>query len=144
MRAFPNGPSFAPARVRQFWEKPTLAMAQDLLCGGCLWNAFVAIGRASEVIDVLCHAAANPMLRLAAGILENDFVSAYRSTPSIDISRDILASRPERLLVIRDAASGWTDLGNPNRVLDTLAREKIAPRWLGSIRGVETLVRRED
>jgi len=137
VRAFPNGVSFAAARVRQFWEKPTLAIAHGLFCRGCLWNTFVAIGRASAFIDVLCLAAANPMLRLAAGILENDLVSAYRSTPSIDFSRDILASRPERLLVIRDAASGWTDLGNPNRVLDTLAREKIAPPWLKSIRGVE-------
>ena len=137
VRAVRNGDSFAPARVRQFWEKPTLATAQDLFRRGCLWNTFVTIGRASAFIDVLCNAAANPMIRLTAGILENDLVSAYRSTPPIDFSRDILASQPERLLVIGDAASGWTDLGNPNRVLSTLAREKIAPPWLGSIREPE-------
>ena len=97
----------------------------------------MAVGRASAFIDVLCHAAANPMLRLAAGIAENDLDSAYRSTQPIDFSRDVLASRPERLLVIRDAASGWTDLGNPNRVFDTLARERITPAWLESIPGVE-------
>jgi len=137
VRAFQNGVNFAPARVRQFWEKPTLATAQELFRRGCLWNTFVTIGRASAFIDVLCQAAANPMLRLAAGMLENDLVSAYRSTPAIDFSRDILASQPERLLVIRDTASRWTDLGNPNRVFDTLAREEIAPHWLGSIGGVE-------
>jgi mannose-1-phosphate guanylyltransferase len=136
-RVLPNGVSSAPARVRHFWEKPALAMAQDLLRQGCLWNTFVAIGRASAFIDVLCHAAANPMLRLTAGIVENDLVAAYRSTPSIDFSRDILASLPERFLVIRDGASGWTDLGNPNRVFDTLARERIAPPWLEAIREIE-------
>jgi mannose-1-phosphate guanylyltransferase len=136
-RAFPSGVSFAPARVRQFWEKPTLATAQDLLHRGCLWNTFVTIARVSAFIDVLCHKAANSMIRLAAGIVENDLDSAYRSIPPIDFSRDVLASRPERLLVVRDAASGWTDLGNPNRVFDTLAREGIAPAWLESISGVE-------
>src|SRR5262249_452814 len=132
VRAFSNGVSFVPARVRQFWEKPSLTLAQDLLRRGCLWNTFVAIGRASAFIDVLCHPAASPILRLCACIPETDLVAAYRSIPSIDFSRDILASQPEHLLVIRDGVSGWTDLGNPNRVFDTLAREKIAPPWLGS------------
>jgi mannose-1-phosphate guanylyltransferase len=136
-RAFPNGVSFAPARVRHFWEKPAPATAQDLLRRGCLWNTFVTVGRVTAFIDVLCHVAANSMLRLGAGIIENDLDSAYRSIPPIDFSRDVLASRPERLLVIRDAASGWTDLGNPKRVFDTLARERIAPAWLESIPGVE-------
>jgi hypothetical protein len=98
----------------------------------------VTIGRVSTFIDVLCLAAPNAMLALSAGILENDLDSSYRSIPSIDFSRDVLASQPARLLVIRDAVSGWTDLGNPNRVFDTLARERIAPAWLESIRGVET------
>jgi pimeloyl-ACP methyl ester carboxylesterase len=31
-----NGARFAPARVRQFWEKPTLALAYDLQRRGCL------------------------------------------------------------------------------------------------------------
>jgi len=74
---------------------------------------------------------------LSAGIIENDLDSSYRSVPSIDFSHNVLALRSERLLVIRDALSGWTDLRNPNRVLDTLARERIAPPWLESIGGGE-------
>ena len=136
VQALANGACFAPARVRQFWEKPTLATACDLHNRGCLWNTFVTIGRVSAFIDVLCSAAANPMLRLSAGIVENDLDSAYRSIPAIDFSRDVLASQPERFLVIRDATSGWTDLGNPSRVFDTLERERIAPAWLESTRGV--------
>lgn len=67
---------------------------------GCLWNTFVTVGRVTAFIDVLCHAAANPMLRLAAGIIENGLDSVYRSIPAIDFCRDVLASRPEHLLVI--------------------------------------------
>ncbi|HTF71489.1 MAG TPA: sugar phosphate nucleotidyltransferase, partial [Edaphobacter sp.] len=129
-----NGTRFAPTRVRQFWEKPTLATAQDLLQRGCLWNTFVTIGRVSTFIDVLCQAAPNAMLALSAGILENDLGPSYRSIPCIDFSRDVLASWHERLLAIRDAESGWTDVGSPNRVFDTLAGERIAPAWLESIR----------
>ena len=131
-----NNVRFASARIRQFWEKPASATAQDLLRRGCLWNSFVTIGRVGAFIDVLCQSAPNTMLALSTGILDNDLDSAYRSIPSLDFSRDVLASWPERLLVIRDAVSRWTDLGNPDRVMDTLAREGIAPPWLESIRGV--------
>lgn len=139
VQALANGTRFAPARVRQFWEKPILPAARDLQRRGCLWNTFVTIGRVSTFIDVLCQAAPNAVLALSAGILENDLDSSYRSIPTIDFSRDVLASQPERLLVIRDAVSGWTDLGNPNRVFDTLARERIVPAWLESIRGAKSL-----
>lgn len=136
MPALPNA-RFEPTGVRQFWEKPSLATAQDLLRRGCLWNTFVTIGRVNTFINLLCQAAANAMLTLSAGILENDLDSAYRLIPSIDFSRDVLSCQPEHLVVIRDATSGWTDLGNPKRVFDTLARERIAPAWLESIRGIE-------
>lgn len=140
VQALGRGTSLAPSRVRQFWEKPILATAEDLQRRGCLWNTFVTIGRVSTFVDVLCQAAPSAVISLSSGILENDLDSAYRSIPSIDFSRDVLASQPERLLVIRDAVSGWTDLGSPSRVFDTLARERIAPAWLNSIRGVEAPV----
>ena len=126
--------NFKPARVHHFWEKPTLATAQALLQRGCLWNTFVTIGRVSTFIDVLCQATPNAMQTLSAGIKENDLGSSYRTISPFDFSRDVLASRHDRLLVIRDAVSGWTDLGNPNRILDTLAREGIAPAWLETFR----------
>lgn len=137
VQALTSQARFATARVRQFWEKPVPSAARDLQRRGCLWNTFVTIGRVSAFIDVLCRTAPNAMLTLSAGVLRNELESSYRSIPLIDFSRDVLASQPQSLLVIRDAASGWTDLGNPNRVFDTLARERIAPAWLDSIRGVE-------
>lgn len=137
VRALAKAAPFAPAPVRQFWEKPTLATAQELLRRNCLWNTFVTIGRVSTFIKVLCQAAPNAMFSLSAGILENDLGSSYRLVPSIDFSRDVLASQPERLMVIRDAISGWTDLGNPARVFETLARERIEPSWLESIGGID-------
>src|SRR5262249_2027234 len=121
VQTVPHRFSLTPARVRQFWEKPTLATAQDLLRRGCFWNTFVSIGRVSAFVDALCQAAPNVMLTLSAGIMDDDLDSSYRSIPYLDFSRDVLASWPERLRVIRDAVSGWTDLGNPIRVFDVLA-----------------------
>ncbi|HLH31764.1 MAG TPA: sugar phosphate nucleotidyltransferase [Terriglobia bacterium] len=126
---------FANAPVRQFWEKPDRTTACDLLSRGCLWNTFVTVGRARTIIQALCEVMPNAVPMLSEGILENDLESAFRELPSIDFSRDVLSARPERLVVVRDAASGWTDLGNPHRVFETLKRQRIAPAWLESLAG---------
>jgi mannose-1-phosphate guanylyltransferase len=138
-RAPANGPRLAPARVRQFWEKPALAAAQRLMRRGCLWNTFVTIGRAGAFVDMFHTSAPNVMLILSTGIKASDLDSSYRKIPRVDFSRDVLASQPERLLVIRDAMSGWTDLGTPSRVFDTLSRQGTAPNWLESIHGAGIL-----
>ena len=33
-------------------------------------------------------------------------------------------------MVLADYASGWADLGNPARVMETLERNSIEPDWL--------------
>jgi hypothetical protein len=35
-------------------------------------------------------------------------------------------------LVLRDEVSGWTELGYPARVFDTLVRNRIEPAWLSA------------
>jgi mannose-1-phosphate guanylyltransferase len=124
-----------PTGIRQFWEKPSLLSAQDLLQRGCLWNTFVSIGNVGAFIELLCETAPYAMLSLSAGFSDNDLDSSYRAIQNIDFSRDVLTCSPKRLLVIRDAASGWTDLGTPDRVVNTVARARIAPPWLESIHG---------
>lgn len=101
----------------------------------------MTIGRASAFIEALCQAAPNAMLTLSAGVQNNDLCSAYRLVESIDFSRDVLGAQPGRLVVIPDDVSGWTDLGNPNRVFDALARMKIAPAWLEAVADVKAPVR---
>jgi hypothetical protein len=46
----------------------------------------------------------------------------YGAIGSSDFSRDVLASQPDRLAVVNLRDSGWTDLGQPGRVLDVLGR----------------------
>jgi hypothetical protein len=42
----------------------------------------------------------------------------------------VLARMPERLIVLRDNASGWTDFGSPGRVIDVLTQYGALPSWV--------------
>ena len=46
----------------------------------------------------------------------------YTQIHDTNFSHDVLSQRPEDLMVMRVGNVGWSDLGDPNRVLSTLAR----------------------
>jgi hypothetical protein len=46
----------------------------------------------------------------------------YSRIADSNFSHQVLAVRPEDLMVMRVGDVGWSDLGEPNRVLSTLAR----------------------
>jgi mannose-1-phosphate guanylyltransferase len=108
-------------RVKRFWEKPALPQSQSLLNRGCLWNTFVTLGRASTFLELLRMQAPDVLEEVAAGDGWDDLDAVYRRVRNLDFSREALAPMPQRLLVVRDAGSGWADLGNPTRVFDTFS-----------------------
>jgi mannose-1-phosphate guanylyltransferase len=116
-------------RINRFLEKPALFQAQALLESGCLWNTFVTIGSAATFLELVCSEAPNAVLSVTRALANNDLTSTYAWLPSVDFSRDILARQANRLLVLRDSGSGWTDLGSPNRVLRLLAKNVNQPAW---------------
>jgi mannose-1-phosphate guanylyltransferase len=117
-------------RVSRFWEKPAKAHAATLQKRGCLWNTFVTIGLTGAFLDLL--QATVPQLTRSLehvrGDLELD--RFYDKIEPVDFSRAVLARMPGRLVVLHDAASGWTDFGSPRRVIDVLTRHNIRPSWL--------------
>jgi mannose-1-phosphate guanylyltransferase len=115
--------------VSRFWEKPALARAKALLRGGCMWNTFVTVGRVVTFLELLCSEVPEVVLTLTRALAEDDLASTYTHLPTVDLSRDILARKAERLLVLRDAGSGWADLGSPDRVLGILAKNVNQPAW---------------
>jgi mannose-1-phosphate guanylyltransferase len=117
-------------RVNRFWEKPSLPQAKTLLHRECLWNTFVTVGHVRVFLDLICSQVPNVVPSLSKAMAENELDVAYRIMPAVDLSREILALQPSRLLVVPDSTSGWADLGSPTRVLDILARDKIEPAWL--------------
>jgi mannose-1-phosphate guanylyltransferase len=125
-------------RVNRFWEKPSLPQAQALLRHGCLWNTFVTVGRASTFLDFISSQVPSVVLSLNKALTNNNLDAAYRRMPVIDLSRQVLTPQPHRLLAVRDTTSGWTDLGSPARVMEILARNKIAPPWLAALAAAQT------
>ena len=116
-------------RVSRFWEKPDANVARSLMDQGCLWNSFVMVGR----VDALLK-----MTRTALPELVSQFTSImptfetraerkalhdlYSEVQDSNFSHEVLAARPEDLTVMRVGDVGWSDLGEPARVLATLAQ----------------------
>jgi mannose-1-phosphate guanylyltransferase len=106
--------------VSRFWEKPNLEEARTLQKRGCLWNTFVIVGSGDAFLGLL--GATVPYLLAAIGdwFSTPDLDRIYREIEPIDFSKDVLSAAPERLFVLRDGPSGWTDFGSPRRARDVL------------------------
>jgi mannose-1-phosphate guanylyltransferase len=119
--------------VAGFFEKPAAANAAELLAAGCLWNTFVMVGHTlafRAVLDAARPGLYDTIRRLdpLVGRHDDAWRRAFHTLPRLDFSRDALSRFPERLAVVRLPACGWTDLGNPLRVLDVMATHGwIAP-----------------
>jgi mannose-1-phosphate guanylyltransferase len=116
-------------RVRKFWEKPSLNLATSLMDRSCLWNSFVMVGRVDALLRMT--RAAMPELYAAFTAIVPTFETAaehhalaklYSQIEDSNFSHRVLAARPEDLMVMRVGDVGWSDLGEPKRVLSTLAR----------------------
>ncbi len=116
--------------VAEFVEKPSAATARALIARGAVWNSFIfaATGRTllrafeercpdlvGEMRHIVCSPA-EPAMRAArlAGLYEN--------LPELDFSRDVLQRSPSLLRVLTVPACGWSDLGTPRRVAETVSR----------------------
>lgn len=116
-------------RVSRFWEKPSANLATSLMERGCLWNSFVMVGRVDALLKMT--RAAMPDMYEAFAAITSTFETAaerkaltdlYSQIQDSNFSHDVLAARPADLMVMRVGDVGWSDLGEPNRVLSALAR----------------------
>ena len=96
---------------------------------GCLWNSFVMVGRVDALLK-MTRAALPEMYAAFEGIaptfetaLEQRALAAlYSHIEDSNFSHHVLAVRPGDLMVMKVGDVGWSDLGEPNRVLSALAR----------------------
>lgn len=116
-------------RVWKFWEKPSSSLATSLMERGCLWNSFVMVGSVAALLKMT--RAAIPEMYSAFAAVAPAFETThepkavaelYSQIEEANFSHQVLAARPEDLMVMRVGDVGWSDLGEPNRVLSTLAR----------------------
>jgi mannose-1-phosphate guanylyltransferase len=128
----PLGQSAEPLvhRVHRFWEKPEAEKARTLMASGCLWNTFVFVARVEtllaagrmflpELSDSLGHATASVATGQSSAIERT-----YAQAPRADFSRVILEQCPPFLAVSPLPSVTWSDLGTPERVLQSLQLEE--------------------
>ncbi len=120
--------------VTRFVEKPPVERAQALLREGALWNSFIFAAqgatllglmreRLPEIVDAMETALARDGMQPGGMALR----TLYERLPDVDFSRGIVQGAEQRLRVVGAAPCGWTDLGTPRRVVETLRRQRPAP-----------------
>jgi mannose-1-phosphate guanylyltransferase len=117
-------------RVQRFVEKPDLVTAHELIGAGGLWNSFIFAAngfavlslirsRFPEIVEDLDTALARDAnLRRGARAL----AEVYERMPEIDFSRHVVQGAEHRLRVMPVPRCGWSDLGTPRRVAETIRR----------------------
>src|SRR5712671_580570 len=114
--------------IAGFVEKPNAEKALQLIERGALWSTFIIAARCSTLLG-LCEQRFPQIVRAmrqARGDETNPaarIAALYEELPTLDFSRDVLQLadlRQLRVLAVRGC--GWSDLGTPERVGQTLAR----------------------
>jgi len=125
--------------VKRFWEKPSYQVAESLLDRGCLWNTFVMVGRASAFLTMIKRSAPviyrdfESILTLAGPEMEADLMRPiYDRLPVADFSRLVLSASTERLCVASLGDIGWSDLGDPQRLVTALFAAGMENQWVTS------------
>ncbi len=123
--------------VRRFWEKPEPETARACMEGGCLWNTFVVVAKASAILQASRRAlprldavfqGLGPVFGTADE--ERAIERAYAAVESANFSETVLESHPSLLAVSTLPELSWSDWGTPERVLQTLGSQGIVPNWL--------------
>ncbi len=117
--------------VSRFWEKPSSRIAKKLMRKGCLWNSFVMVGSVSSFLNLYQHAAPDLFEHFDSHResfhTENEELAIQRiyvTTKARNFSEEVLAKFPEELAVIEARDLGWSDLGEPQRVIAVLNRRQ--------------------
>lgn len=119
--------------VARFVEKPTSDVAGALISQGGLWNAFIVATSARTLLQLFAQRCESLLKELEVAVARhltaNDssdswqaMLDLYEVMPSIDFCRDLLQGQEKYLRVLRVPHCGWSDLGTPRRVGQTLRR----------------------
>ena len=106
------------------------------MMSGSLWNSFVIVGRAEAFLELFrshlrdsfrMFDISKKMLRTSQ---EKPLMRAiYSWLPDSNFSNDVLEKANEMLMVKRVSDVGWSDLGEPQRVIGTLNDLGIKTTW---------------
>jgi len=135
-----GGLSKAVSRVKCFWEKPEFSTAQKLMKEGALWNSFVMVGAVETFLGFfekhlpeLYWLFDDASVTFGTAAEERSINSLYKLIGEINFSSEVLEKVSEELLVMRVGEVGWSDWGEPQRVLGTLSNLGVKPEWIHAV-----------
>jgi mannose-1-phosphate guanylyltransferase len=115
--------------VERFVEKPEADLARTLLAQGALWNSFIFAASGPALLGMMRDSMANTVDAMTTALARDARLGTrsaledlYRDLPLVDFSRAVIQGAERRLRVIAAPACGWSDLGTPKRVAQTLRR----------------------
>ena len=116
--------------VERFVEKPTARVARELIASGALWNSFIFGAWGPALLAILRKSMGGVTEEMATalacdtrlGSRSRALAELYARLPIVDFSRAVMQGAESLLRVIAAPACGWSDLGTPKRVADTLRR----------------------
>lgn len=125
------------SRVKKFWEKPTVGVAGKLFEAGCLWNSFVMVGKVRTFLAMFERHLPEMFRMFAAssrlfGTNQEKAVirSIYAWIGETNFSSEVLERSSDELLVMRVSDVGWSDWGEPDRVIGTLSMLGVQTEWM--------------
>jgi mannose-1-phosphate guanylyltransferase len=89
--------------------------------GGCLWNSLVMVGRVSAFLAMIRRTLPE-LLTSFTGMQRSALCEIYAKIPAANFSNDVLSARPSDLTVLPARGLGWSDLGEPQRVLSAIPK----------------------
>ena len=89
-------------------------------------------GMAGAFKELFCATTPQLTRSLQSSLSTGRLREFYDKTAPVDFSQAVLSRLPERLAVLRDARSGWMDLGSPHRVIEALTLSGMQAPWLVS------------
>jgi mannose-1-phosphate guanylyltransferase len=112
--------------VEQFVEKPQPRLASELLASGALWNSFIFAANGASLLGLLRLRIPSSVEEMATALARDDrsraLAELYERLESVDFSRAVTQGAEPSLSVVAAPQCGWTDLGTPKRLADTLRR----------------------
>ncbi len=118
-------------RVRGFEEKPDPSRAAAIVRDGALWSSFIMLFRVGRMLEILRLTRPHEMAAMEDVIGDpTGCCAGYRELGAWNFSHDVLARRPQDLLVVPADDLGWSDWGTPEAIAQTVTALGLAPAWL--------------
>ncbi len=116
--------------ILRFIEKPPAKLASEIIGQGGLWNTFIIVASGQGLLNLFERRYPKTVreMRSIVALLARDLNAVatsadwYERLPQIDFSRDVLEVFSSSLRLMQVPACGWSDLGTPKRVAQTLRR----------------------